>query len=348
MFTGIVEELGTIARITDQGDAIRLTVEASTVLEGTGPRRLDLGQRLLPHRRRARRRPLDRRPDAGDARQDVARRRRAGRPGQPRAGGHRRQAARRPHRPGPRRRRRRGHLPLAQRALGRRGDLPAGPPRALPRRQGLHHRRRRQPHGRRGPRRPASPSASSPRPSPGRRSAPAGRATWSTSRPTSSPSTSRSCSPAVSSTASPPHPPPRRTADDPARMADRRHHPRARRCARRPRGDRQPLRPRQRDPRHEALRLGVAGRPRRQRAALHGVRHGRDLGPHRRPAVGPGRSAGLLRRGVGLRLVALVAAEQGGRRVRRWRHRTPVGDEQPSGSSCSSSASSATQRRTSC
>ena len=36
MFTGIVEELGTVAEIIDQGDAIRLTVEAATVLEGTG------------------------------------------------------------------------------------------------------------------------------------------------------------------------------------------------------------------------------------------------------------------------------------------------------------------------
>ncbi len=36
MFTGIVEELGTIAAIEEQGDAIRLTVHASTVLEGTG------------------------------------------------------------------------------------------------------------------------------------------------------------------------------------------------------------------------------------------------------------------------------------------------------------------------
>ena len=36
MFTGIVEELGTVAEVTDQGDAIRLTVEASTVLDGTG------------------------------------------------------------------------------------------------------------------------------------------------------------------------------------------------------------------------------------------------------------------------------------------------------------------------
>ena len=36
MFTGIVEELGTIESVEDQGDAIRLTVRASTVLEGTG------------------------------------------------------------------------------------------------------------------------------------------------------------------------------------------------------------------------------------------------------------------------------------------------------------------------
>lgn len=36
MFTGIVEELGTITAIEDQGDALRLTVGASLVLEGTG------------------------------------------------------------------------------------------------------------------------------------------------------------------------------------------------------------------------------------------------------------------------------------------------------------------------
>lgn len=34
MFTGIVEELGTIAAIEDQGDALRLTVRAATVLDG--------------------------------------------------------------------------------------------------------------------------------------------------------------------------------------------------------------------------------------------------------------------------------------------------------------------------
>jgi riboflavin synthase len=33
MFTGIVEELGTVAAIEDQGDAIRLTIAAATVLE---------------------------------------------------------------------------------------------------------------------------------------------------------------------------------------------------------------------------------------------------------------------------------------------------------------------------
>ncbi|PVG82989.1 riboflavin synthase [Nocardioides gansuensis] len=36
MFTGIVEELGTVAAVEEQGDAIRLTIEAATVLEGTG------------------------------------------------------------------------------------------------------------------------------------------------------------------------------------------------------------------------------------------------------------------------------------------------------------------------
>jgi riboflavin synthase len=33
MFTGIVEELGTIAAVEDQGDAIRLTIRANTVLD---------------------------------------------------------------------------------------------------------------------------------------------------------------------------------------------------------------------------------------------------------------------------------------------------------------------------
>jgi riboflavin synthase len=36
MFTGIVEELGTVDAVQDQGDAIRLTIRAATVLEDAG------------------------------------------------------------------------------------------------------------------------------------------------------------------------------------------------------------------------------------------------------------------------------------------------------------------------
>jgi riboflavin synthase len=36
MFTGIVEELGTVAAVEDQGDAIRLTIAATTVLSDAG------------------------------------------------------------------------------------------------------------------------------------------------------------------------------------------------------------------------------------------------------------------------------------------------------------------------
>ncbi|HJQ06200.1 MAG TPA: riboflavin synthase [Nocardioides sp.] len=36
MFTGIVEELGTVAALEDQGDAIRLTIDATTVLGDAG------------------------------------------------------------------------------------------------------------------------------------------------------------------------------------------------------------------------------------------------------------------------------------------------------------------------
>ncbi len=36
MFTGIIEELGTVSAVEDQGDAIRLTIAASTVLEDAG------------------------------------------------------------------------------------------------------------------------------------------------------------------------------------------------------------------------------------------------------------------------------------------------------------------------
>jgi riboflavin synthase len=36
VFTGIVEELGTVEAVEDQGDAVRLTIRASTVLEDAG------------------------------------------------------------------------------------------------------------------------------------------------------------------------------------------------------------------------------------------------------------------------------------------------------------------------
>jgi riboflavin synthase len=36
MFTGIVEELGTVAGVEDQGDAVRLTIRAGAVLEDAG------------------------------------------------------------------------------------------------------------------------------------------------------------------------------------------------------------------------------------------------------------------------------------------------------------------------
>jgi riboflavin synthase len=37
MFTGIVEELGTVETVVDQGDAVRLTIRAQTVLEDARP-----------------------------------------------------------------------------------------------------------------------------------------------------------------------------------------------------------------------------------------------------------------------------------------------------------------------
>ena len=43
MFTGIVEELGTVAEVVDQGDAIRLTIQAATVLEQAVAKGRDLG-----------------------------------------------------------------------------------------------------------------------------------------------------------------------------------------------------------------------------------------------------------------------------------------------------------------
>ena len=92
MFTGIVEELGTVEALEDQGDAVRLTVRGPLVTSDAGLGRLDLRQRLLPDRGRR----TDRRePFTADVMQETLAKTslggaRARRPGQPRARGHRR------------------------------------------------------------------------------------------------------------------------------------------------------------------------------------------------------------------------------------------------------------------
>ena len=145
MFTGIVEELGTVAALEDQGDAMRLTVRGPTVVERRRARRLDRGQRLLPHRRRARRATASpptscarRWPRPASARCAPGSRVNLERAVTPttRLGGHVVQ----------------GHVDAtgdgaardAQRALGAGRGRPAGRPRPLPRGEGLDHRRRRQ------------------------------------------------------------------------------------------------------------------------------------------------------------------------------------------------------------
>ena len=151
MFTGIVEELGTVDAVEDQGDAIRLTIRAEhvladaalgdsisvngcclTVAERTETTwTADVMQETLDKTSLAGVRPGDR--------------------GQPRARGHPADPARRTHRPGPRRRRRDVVAGDAERALGGRRRVDAARAGPLPRRQGVGHRRRRQPHRRRGP-----------------------------------------------------------------------------------------------------------------------------------------------------------------------------------------------------
>jgi riboflavin synthase len=46
MFTGIVEELGTVAGVEDQGDAIRITIRAAHVLADSGPSSTGLGDSI--------------------------------------------------------------------------------------------------------------------------------------------------------------------------------------------------------------------------------------------------------------------------------------------------------------
>ena len=108
MFTGIVEELGRVRAVTHADGGARLEIDAHRGARRRRDRRVDRGERLLPHRRRARRRhggPPTRQTETLDRTSLGALARR--RPGEPRAAGAARRPARRPPRAGPRRRRRR-------------------------------------------------------------------------------------------------------------------------------------------------------------------------------------------------------------------------------------------------
>ncbi len=112
-------------------------------------RRLHRRQRRLPHRRRPRGRRVHRRRDGGDPEPLQPGRPHHRLPRQPGTPHRRRRPPRRAHRAGPRRRHRRDPGAQALRALGDRQDLTARRPRPLRRGEGLHHRRRHQPHRRR-------------------------------------------------------------------------------------------------------------------------------------------------------------------------------------------------------
>ena len=103
-----------------------------------------------------------------------------------------------------------------------------------------------------------------------------------------------------------------RRADEPVDWLLERHHRRRRRLPLCPRDHRQPLRPRQRAARHAPPRLGLAGRPGRQRPAVHGLRQRRAQRRGRRAAVGPGRPPGHLRRGQRSTAGGAGAARAGG------------------------------------
>ena len=187
MFTGIVEELGTVASprraaaahrrrrpcstTSSSGDSIAVNGCCLTVVDlGDGWWEADVGRRDA---RAAR-------PSATCQPGDPVNLERPVRLQRP---------PRRPPRAGPRRRRRRDRRPPRPTCGS------ACPTTLLPlrRREGLDHRRRRQPHRRRRRSTTASPSPSSRTPPRSPRSAARARATASTSRSTSSPSTSSAC-----------------------------------------------------------------------------------------------------------------------------------------------------------
>ena len=189
VFTGIVEEVGTLVVREDQsGRRAVLQIRADRVLEdvalgdsiavnGVCLTVTAVDRRRLEHRRHGR--------DAEPQQPGRGDRRRAG---QPRARGHPAHPPRRAHDAGPRRRRRHGRRPHARRALGGRADRPAG--RAWP---ATSSRRARSPST--ASRSPSAPSAPPTTPSPGSRSAsspPPSARPRSVRAPRGSPSTWRS------------------------------------------------------------------------------------------------------------------------------------------------------------
>ena len=149
MFTGIVEELGHVVALDAGADSARLTVAGPLVTSDAvhGASIAVNGVCLTVVEHDAERFTVDVMAETLDRSSLGALR--AGDRGQPRAGHGGLEPVRRPHRPGPRRRHR--HDPRAGRpATGGRSCGSACPQRARPlrRREGVDHRRRRQPHGR--------------------------------------------------------------------------------------------------------------------------------------------------------------------------------------------------------
>ena len=125
MFTGIVEEIGTVEAIEHRGDGHGRAPAGPRTARRVRrpPGRLDQRLRRLSDGHRApRRRHVLRGRHAGDPAAQRAGGRRRVQPGQPRARAARRRPVRRARRPGARRRRRHDPEPVARTALGRRRD----------------------------------------------------------------------------------------------------------------------------------------------------------------------------------------------------------------------------------
>ncbi len=162
MFTGLVEDVGTVARADRRCDALVLAIRPARIPAGRARhRRVGLPRRRLPDRDRGRPRRVHGARGRRDPGADHARRAARRHARQPRARAPGRRPARRPlgHRPRRRHRRARGPpRPRRQpRARGPRRTRAA----ALHRREGLDRGRRRQPDRQRGRRRDASRSRSS-------------------------------------------------------------------------------------------------------------------------------------------------------------------------------------------